>query len=66
MSDNPLGMTRARTFAGLVAGSAAGGHCERANAKPDAAEAGNGRGMQRWVLKGTKPASSVQPPVQER
>ena len=28
-------------------------------------EAGNGRRMQRWILKGTKPASSVKPPVQE-
>ena len=26
-------------------------------------EAGNGRRMQRWILKGTKPASSVKPPV---
>ena len=29
-------------------------------------EAANGRRMQRWILKGTKPASSVKPPVQER
>jgi hypothetical protein len=28
-------------------------------------EAGNGRRMQRWILRGTKPASSVKPPVQE-
>ena len=28
-------------------------------------EAGNGRRMQRWILKGTRPASSVKPPVQE-
>ena len=26
-------------------------------------EAGNGRRMQRWILKGTKPAASVKPPV---
>ena len=26
-------------------------------------EAGNGRRMQRWILKGTRPASSVKPPV---
>ena len=26
-------------------------------------EAGNGRRMQRWILKGTKPAASVEPPV---
>ena len=25
-------------------------------------EAGNGRRIQRWILKGTKPASSVEPP----
>jgi hypothetical protein len=29
-------------------------------------EAGNGRRIQRWILKGTKPASSVTPPPQER
>jgi hypothetical protein len=29
-------------------------------------EAGNGRRMQRWILNGTTPASSVLPPVQER
>jgi hypothetical protein len=29
-------------------------------------EAANGRRMQRWILKGTKPESSVKPPVQER
>ncbi len=29
-------------------------------------EAGNGRRMQRWILKGTKPASSVTPPSPER
>ena len=29
-------------------------------------EAANGRRMQRWILKGTKPAASVKPPVQER
>jgi len=29
-------------------------------------EAANGRRMQRWILKGTKPVSSVTPPVQER
>jgi hypothetical protein len=28
-------------------------------------EAGNGRRMQRWILKGTRPAASVTPP-QER
>jgi hypothetical protein len=28
-------------------------------------EAGNGRRMQRWVLKGTRPAASVTPPVQD-
>jgi DNA-binding beta-propeller fold protein YncE len=27
-------------------------------------EAGNGRRIQRWILKGTKPASSVKPPAQ--
>jgi hypothetical protein len=27
-------------------------------------EAGNGRRMQRWILKGTKPASTVTPPTQ--
>src|SRR5262249_32023260 len=27
---------------------------------------GHGRRMQRWVLKGTKPASSVAPPVEDR
>jgi hypothetical protein len=26
-------------------------------------EAGNGRRMQRWILKGTKASSSVTPPV---
>lgn len=26
-------------------------------------EAGNGRRMQRWILRGTKPAASVEPPV---
>ena len=26
-------------------------------------EAGNGRRMQRWILKGTKPAASVKPPA---
>jgi len=26
-------------------------------------EAGNGRRMQRWILKGTRPASSVKPPI---
>ncbi|MFP5378636.1 MAG: hypothetical protein ACLGHP_02565, partial [Vicinamibacteria bacterium] len=29
-------------------------------------EAGNGRRIQRWILKGTRPASSVTPPRQER
>ena len=29
-------------------------------------EAGNGRRMQRWILKGTKPAATVKPPVPER
>ena len=29
-------------------------------------EAGNGRRMQRWILKGTQPASSVKPPSPER
>ena len=29
-------------------------------------EAGNGRRMQRWILKGTRPASSVRPPVPPR
>jgi hypothetical protein len=29
-------------------------------------EAANGRRMQRWILKGTKPVASVKPPVQER
>jgi hypothetical protein len=28
-------------------------------------EAGNGRRMQRWILKGTRPASTVTPPPQE-
>jgi hypothetical protein len=28
-------------------------------------EAANGRRMQRWILKGTKPASSVKPPVKD-
>jgi hypothetical protein len=28
-------------------------------------EAGNGRRIQRFVLKGTRPASSVSPPVQQ-
>jgi sugar lactone lactonase YvrE len=28
-------------------------------------EAANGRRMQRWILKGTKPASDVKPPIQE-
>ena len=27
-------------------------------------EAGNGRRIQRWILKGTKPAASVEPPAQ--
>jgi hypothetical protein len=29
-------------------------------------EAGNGRRMQRWILKGTKPAAEVTPPRAER
>lgn len=29
-------------------------------------EAGNGRRMQRWILKGTRPANSVTPPVRPR
>jgi hypothetical protein len=29
-------------------------------------EAGNGRRIQRWILKGTRPAASVKPPVPER
>jgi hypothetical protein len=29
-------------------------------------EAGNGRRIQRWVLKGTRAASGVKPPVQDR
>jgi hypothetical protein len=28
-------------------------------------EAGNGRRIQRFILKGTRPAASVKPPVQE-
>jgi hypothetical protein len=28
-------------------------------------EAANGRRMQRWILKGTKPVASVKPPVQQ-
>jgi hypothetical protein len=35
--------------------------------EPDVHRRGrNGRRMQRWILKGTKPASSVKPPVQEQ
>ena len=29
-------------------------------------EAGNGRRIQRWILKGTQPAANVKPPVPER
>jgi len=28
-------------------------------------EAGNGRRIQRWILKGTRPATSVTPPGQQ-
>jgi len=56
MSDNPRVMTRARTFAGLVAGLLLPvlATAQGANAKPDPSEAGNGRRMQQRILKGTE------------
>ena len=68
MSDNRRAITRAWTHSldWWPGCSCRWWTAQRADAKADPDEAGNGRRMQRWILNGTTPASSVLPPVQER